>query len=37
MMKQPDREHFEEAMRKEIQDLFDNEIWEKVSRQSMYD
>ena len=35
MMKQPDRKEFEKAMHKEVQAMFENKIWEKVSRKSM--
>ena len=35
MMKQPDRKEFEKAMHAEVQAMFENEIWEKVSRKSM--
>ena len=35
MMKQPDREHFETAMYKEVKSIFDNDVWIKVTRASM--
>ena len=36
MMQQPDRKHFEQAMFEEVKAMFDNTIWEKVSKESMY-
>ena len=36
MIQQPDRKHFEQAMFEEVKAMFDNAIWEKVSRESMY-
>ena len=35
-MQQPDRVHFEKAMYEEVKAMFDNEIWTKVSKQSMF-
>ena len=35
MLKQPDRDQFESAMYKEVQSMFDNNIWMKVTRTSM--
>ena len=35
MMKQPDRNKFEEAMAKEVQDMFTNKIWKKVPKAKM--
>ena len=35
-MQQPDIKHFEQAMFKEVKAMFDNKIWEKVLRESMY-
>ena len=35
MLQQPDREHFEAAMKKEVQAMFDNKIWEIVPRHQM--
>ena len=37
MMKQPDRHHFEAAMKEEVEAMFKNEIWEQVFCQSIYD
>ena len=35
MLKQPDKDQFEIAMYKEVQSMFDNDIWTKVTRTSM--
>ena len=34
MSKQPDKDQFEMAMYKEVQSMFDNDIWTKVTRTS---
>ena len=36
MMQQPDRIQFEKAMHEEVKEMFDNDIWTKVSKQSMF-
>ena len=36
MMEQPDRKQFEMAMYEEVKAMFDNQIWEKVPKTSMY-
>ena len=35
-MQQPDRVQFEKAMHEEIKAMFDNDIWTKVSKQSIF-
>ena len=37
MLKQKDRKEFEKAMRAEVEAMFENDIWTKVSRKSMND
>ena len=36
MMQQPDRVQFANAIHEEIKAIFDNDIWAKVSKQSMF-
>ena len=35
ILKQPDKDQFEIAMYKEVQSMFDNDIWTKVTRTSL--
>ena len=35
MLKQSDRDQFEDAMYKEVKSMFGNDIWTKVARKSM--
>ena len=35
MLKEPDRQEIVEAMKKDVQPMFDEEIWGKVSREEM--
>ena len=36
MLKQPDRKEFEKAMGKEVQAMFDNQIWRMVPKHEMH-